>query len=105
MKNPFDTLKQEAPQVAEAFNNLITAISTTGGLDAKTRQLVFIGIKAAQGDTAAAVAHTPMARQDGATREEVRDTILMTLTVSGIQGITHCLVPVLEAYDRGGRQP
>ncbi|OPX44084.1 carboxymuconolactone decarboxylase family protein [Ruminiclostridium hungatei] len=105
MKNPFDTLKQEAPQVAEAFNNLISAISNTGGLDAKTRQLVFVGIKAAQGDTAAAVAHTPMAKKEGATREEIRDTILMTLTVSGIQGITHCLIPVLDAYDRAGLQP
>jgi alkylhydroperoxidase/carboxymuconolactone decarboxylase family protein YurZ len=40
-----------------------------------------------------------MAKRAGATREEVRDTIVMTLTVSGVTGITQCLAPALEAYD------
>ncbi|MBP1736418.1 MAG: carboxymuconolactone decarboxylase [Oscillospiraceae bacterium] len=100
MPNPFDTLKQEVPEVAAAFNGLISAISASGGLDEKTRQLIFIGIKASQGDTSAAAAHTPMAKKGGASREEVRDAVLMTLPVSGIQGITQCLAPVLDAYDR-----
>lgn len=98
-QNPFVVFKKEAPQVAEAFDNLITAISSTGGLDAKTRHLIYIGIKASQGDTQAVVAHTPMAKKEGATREEIRDAILMTLTVSGVQAVTHCLVPALERYD------
>ncbi|MGX8702097.1 hypothetical protein [Caproiciproducens sp.] len=40
-----------------------------------------------------------MARMAGASRDEIRDTILMTMTVSGVQGITHCLIPALEAYE------
>ncbi len=99
-KNPFAVLQKESPQVSEAFTNLISAVSSTGGLDAKTRQLIFIGIKASQGDASAVAAHVPMAKNEGASREEILGTILMTLTVSGIQGITNCLVPALEAYER-----
>lgn len=100
-RNSFAVFQQEAPQVAEAFNGLIGALSSTGGLDAKTRQLLYIGMKAAKGDSLAVAAHIPMAKQEGASREEIRDAILMTLTVSGVQGITQCLVPALEAYDAG----
>lgn len=99
-KNPFAVLQKESPQVSEAFSNLIGAVSSAGGLDAKTRQLIFIGIKASQGDALAVAAHVPMARNGGASREEILGTILMTLTVSGVSGITNCLVPALEAYER-----
>ncbi len=99
-QNPFAVLKEEAPQVSEAFDSLITAISSTGGLDAKTRQLIYIGMKASQGDTQAVIAHTPMAKREGASRSEIRDAILMTLTVCGVQGVTHCLIPALEAYEQ-----
>ncbi len=99
-KNPFTVLKEEAPQVNEAFDGLITAISSTGGLDAKTRNLIYIGMKAAQGDAQAVVAHTHMAKNEGASRDEIRDTILITLTVAGVKGVTSCLAPALEVYNQ-----
>ena len=100
-QNPFVLFQQETPQVAAAFNGLIEAISALDGLDAKTRQLIYIGIKASQGDAGAVAAHVPMARAEGATREEIRDTVLMTLTVCGVKGMANCLVPALDAYERG----
>ena len=99
LKNPMEVFQNEAPEVADAFNNLIGAVSSTGGLDAKTRQLIYIGMKASQGDTGAVIAHTPMAKQAGATREELKNTILLTLTVSGIKGVITCLPGALSAYD------
>lgn len=98
-KNAFEVFQQESPQVAEAFNGLIAAVAAGDGLDAKTRQLIYIGIKASQGDTAAVAAHVPMAKAHGAGREEIRDTVMLTLTVSGVKGVTSCLVPALEAYE------
>lgn len=44
-------------------------------------------------------AHVPMAKHAGAARSEIRDTVLLTLTVCGVQGMSHCLVPALEAYE------
>jgi alkylhydroperoxidase/carboxymuconolactone decarboxylase family protein YurZ len=56
-------------------------------------------MKAAMGDDSAVKAHVPMAKAAGATREEVVDAILMTLTVSGIRGVVHCLPGALEFFE------
>ena len=89
----------EAPEVAKAFNGLIMSIAASKGLDQKTRQLIYIAMKAAMGDDQAVKAHLSMARQAGATREEVVDAILMTLTVSGIRGVVTCLPEAARFFD------
>ncbi|MDD1728399.1 MAG: carboxymuconolactone decarboxylase family protein [Methanospirillum sp.] len=98
-KNPMELFQQEAPDVAAAFNNLIKAVAGSKGLDGKTKQLIYIAMKASAGDEAALRAHIPMARQMGATREEVMDAILMTLTVSGIRGVVTCLPEAIRQFD------
>jgi alkylhydroperoxidase/carboxymuconolactone decarboxylase family protein YurZ len=98
--NPIDTFYKEAPEVSKAFNNLVEALKNTKGLDTKTKQLVYIGIKAALGDTTAVYYHVPMAKKAGATREEIKDTILITLTVCGLKGVTTSLPVALEIYDK-----
>ena len=96
--NPMELFQREAPEVATAFNSLIRALVASGGLDQKTKQLIYIAMKAAMGDDAAVRAHLPMAKQLGATRAEVVDAILLTLTVSGIRGVVHCLPEVVKVY-------
>jgi alkylhydroperoxidase/carboxymuconolactone decarboxylase family protein YurZ len=96
--NPMELFQREAPEVAAAFNGLIQALISSGGLDGKTKQLIYIAMKAAMGDDTAVKAHLPMAKQLGATRAEVVDAILLTLTVSGVRGVVHCLPEVLKVY-------
>jgi len=98
--NPLEIFQQEAPEVAKAFDGLITALKETKGLDAKTKQLVYIGIKSAMGDTTAIYYHVPMAKKLGTTREEVKDAILITLSVCGLKGVASCLPTALEVYDK-----
>jgi alkylhydroperoxidase/carboxymuconolactone decarboxylase family protein YurZ len=98
--NPLEVFRQESPEVAAAFNGLIEALKNTTGLDAKTKQLVYIGIKSALGDTTAVYYHVPMAKKLGATRDEIKDTILITLTVCGLKGVASCLPLALEVYDK-----
>ncbi|NJO88564.1 MAG: carboxymuconolactone decarboxylase family protein [Chloroflexia bacterium] len=98
--NPLEIFQKEAPEVAEAFNGLIEALKNSSGLDAKTKQLVYIGIKSSMGDTTAIYFHVPMAKKLGATREEIRDTILITLSVCGLKGVASCLPTALEIYDK-----
>ncbi|MFA5420226.1 MAG: carboxymuconolactone decarboxylase family protein, partial [Bacteroidales bacterium] len=88
------------PEVAKAFDGLIAALKNTTGLDAKTKQLVYIGIKASLGDTTAIYYHVPMAKMLGATRDEIKDTILITLSVVGLKGVASCLPTALEIYDK-----
>lgn len=98
-QNPIDLFKKEAPQVAEAFDGLIDSLIQRKGLDAKTKQLIYIGIKASLGDAESIKYHVPMAKQLGATREEIEDTILITLTTCGLKGVVSCLPTALEVYD------
>jgi len=79
---------------------LIEALKNASGLDAKTKQLVYIGIKSSMGDTTAIYFHVPMAKKLGATRDEIRDTILITLSVCGLKGVASCLPTALEIYDK-----
>lgn len=97
--NPMEVFQQEAPEVAEAFNGLIQALVASKGLDPKTKQLIYIAMKASMGDQMAVKAHVPMAKAAGATKEEVVDAILMTLTVSGIRGVVSCLPDAVKQFE------
>ncbi|MET1250260.1 carboxymuconolactone decarboxylase family protein [Sporolactobacillus sp. STCC-11] len=97
--NTMEFFMTEAPEAAQAFNNLIKSLSESTGLDSKTKQLIYISMKASQGDTAAVTAHTHMLKKLGASRDELKETILMTLTVSGIKGVAACLEPALNVFD------
>ena len=94
-----EVFAQEAPAEAAAFNGLIQAISQGNGLDERTRQLIYIAMRAAEGDVGAVAAHAGMARKAGVGRADLRDAILMTLTVSGIKGVVTCLGPALSAWE------
>jgi alkylhydroperoxidase/carboxymuconolactone decarboxylase family protein YurZ len=100
--SPMETLAVEAPDVAAAFDHLIDTLVGTDGLDARTKQLAYIAIKAAAGDAMAVALHVPMAAGLGASRAEVRDAILLTLTTSGFSGVAKCLLAALQAYDADG---
>jgi alkylhydroperoxidase/carboxymuconolactone decarboxylase family protein YurZ len=51
-------------------------------------------------DVGAALAHVMFAKKMGASHEEIRETLLLTLTVVGLKGVNTALVPLLEAYDK-----
>lgn len=97
--NPLDIFQSESPEVAKAYDGLIQALRNNPGLDPKTKQLVYIGTKAALGDSQAVYFHVIMAKKLGASREEIKDTILITLSVCGLKGVVSCLPTALEAYD------
>lgn len=97
--NPMEVFQAEAPEVAAAFNGLIRSIVASKGIDEKTKQLIYIAMKASMGDEMAVKAHVPMAKAAGATKAEVVDAILMTLTVSGIRGVVTCLPGAVKQFE------
>ena len=86
--------------MAKAFDGLIEALKGTTGLDPKTKQLVYIGIKSSMGDTTPMYFHVQMAKKLGATRDEIKDTILITLSVCGLKGVASCLPSALDIFDK-----
>jgi alkylhydroperoxidase/carboxymuconolactone decarboxylase family protein YurZ len=99
-RNPYEVFQEESPEVFERFNELIQSLVETKGLDPKTKQLIYLGMKVVQGDDTAITFHVPMAKQAGASRDEVKETILLTLTVCGLKGVNTHLVKALEIYDQ-----
>lgn len=95
-KTPMEIFQKEAPEVAQAFDGLVNSLINTKGLDAKTKQLIYIVMKAADASIESTRFHVPMAKKLGATREEIIDTSLLTLTVSGLKGVTSCLLAQLH---------
>jgi len=99
MKNPLEIFKQEAPEIQEAYAGVINALIASNGLDAKTKQLVYIAMKVVTDDKNAVRFHVPMAKAAGATRDEIKETILLSLTVNGLKGISNFLPDALAIYD------
>lgn len=99
-KNPLLVFQNEAPEVAEAYNQLILSLIKTKALDTKSKQLIYIAMKIVTSDFVAVKFHVPMAKKAGASRDEVLETVLLSLTVCGLKGISHCLDDVLNIYDQ-----
>jgi alkylhydroperoxidase/carboxymuconolactone decarboxylase family protein YurZ len=99
-KSGYMTFQSESPEIAGAFNKLIEAIAKPSALDGKTKQLLYIAMKIVTDDVGAALAHVSYAKKTGASKEEIRETVLLTLTVVGLKGVNTALVPLLEAYDK-----
>ena len=97
--NPMELFMKEAPDVAKAFDGLIQSLIASEGLDAKTKQLIYIAMKTAMGDDTAVKFHAPMAKQLGATKQEIIDAILLSLTVSGVRGVIACLPSAVKLFD------
>ncbi len=100
MKNPLEVFKQEATELQEAYAEVINTLSASKTLDAKTKQLIYIAMKVVNDDQNAVKYHVPMAKAVGATRDEIKETILLSLTVNGLKGISTFLPSALEVYDK-----
>jgi len=98
-QNPYEVFQKESPEVFEGFNGLVESLMNTRALDQKTKQLIYLGIKTAQGDQTAVMFHVPAAKTLGASRDEIKETILLTLTVCGLKGVNTCLAEALHIYD------
>lgn len=97
--NPLEVFKNEASEVQEAYATVINTLIQSDGLDAKTKQLVYIAMKVVTDDSNAIKYHVPMAKAAGATRDEIKDTILLSLTVNGLKGISKYLPEALSIFD------
>lgn len=99
MKNPLETFQKECPELQQAYARVIDALIQSKGIDAKTKQLIYIAMKVVTDDMNAVKYHVPMAKAAGATRDEIKDTIALTVTVNGLKGVSTFLPQALEIFD------
>ncbi len=98
-KNFFEVWGKESPETMKVFMDFAGNLEKTCGLDAKTFQLVYLGLQASRGAIGSVAAHSGFAKAAGATREEVLGVIFTTMMVCGINGVADCLTVAVDGYD------
>ena len=79
----FKELLNKYPAIWDAHEQLAKACAEAGPLDRKTRELIKIGIAVGAGLETATKRHALMAKEHGATPDEIIQTVLMAMTTCG----------------------
>lgn len=98
MSSAFQIFMKEAPDHAQTWMETVRVLDSAGVLDKKTEKLVYLAVLAALRLESGVPLHVQMAKQAGASREEVISAILIGLPVAG-QGVMQALPGAVEAYD------
>lgn len=98
-QSPYEIFIEECPDVAERFNDLIKAQQSLEGLDLKTKQLINIAIQTANRNVKGVQMHAMMAKNEGATREEVVGAVVLNLHHSGFASVLDCLPAAIDGFE------
>ncbi len=98
-QNPFELFEMECPEVAARFNDLIDAQKALKGLDSKTKQLINIAIQTANRNSRGVKLHAMMAKNEGATREEIVGAVVLNLHHSGFTSVMECLPAAIDGFE------
>ena len=79
----FKNIVKKYPDVWDAHEQLAAACSEAGPLDRKTRELIKVGICLGAGLETATGRHAIMAKEHGATVDEIYQAVLMAMTTCG----------------------
>ena len=80
---PYQQFAQDYPEIIQAYEELGKRCHEQGSLDAKTRELIKLGIAMGAGLESAAKAHIRLAIANGASPEELKQTVLLATTTIG----------------------
>jgi AhpD family alkylhydroperoxidase len=97
--NPYEIFIEECPEVAARFDDLIKAQKDLKGLNAKTKQLINIAIQTANRNVRGVQMHAMMAKNEGATREEIVGAVVLNLHHSGFTSVLECLPAAIEGFE------
>jgi alkylhydroperoxidase/carboxymuconolactone decarboxylase family protein YurZ len=80
-----------------AIKGFVDAVYADTRLDAKTRELVFLGVQTALNLEDAVRAHLPRALAAGATRDEIVAAMMVGVTNGGVAGAVR-FVPIVDEF-------
>ena len=98
MSNAFQLFMREAPQHAQAWMTAVQGLDGASALDKKTEELAYLAVLAALRMESGIPFHVQLAKQAGASRQEIISAILVGLPAAG-QSVTQVLPAALAAYD------
>lgn len=98
VSDAYQAFMREAPGHAQAWGAMVGGLAAASALDKKTSALAYLAVLAVQGLESGIPFHVQMAKQAGASREEVISAILVGLPAAGL-GVTRVLPAAIAAYD------
>ena len=101
ISNAFQVFSEEAPEQAQAWMKLVQGLSGASALDQKTHNLAYLAVLAALGRISGIAFHVQMAKQAGATRDEVISAVLVGLPPAE-HVVTQALPAAVDDYDGTG---
>lgn len=92
-------VRQGTPEVMKAFSAMAGAATQNGALDTRTKELIALAISVAIRCEGCIAFHARSAVKEGATREELMETMGMTLYMGGGPSLMYAAQAV-EAFDQ-----
>ena len=87
----YEKFIDQFPEVFDSYKKLGIATRNAGPLDDKTRDLVKLGIAVGSNSRGGVMSHTRKAKANGASNEEIYQTILLGLTTIGFPSMIAAL--------------
>lgn len=94
----FETFLKETPSHSKVWSDMISGLVEASALDRKTHQLIYLAVLAVQRLESGIPFHVKLAKQAGATKEEIFSAILAGLPATG-NVVTQVLPIAVQAYE------
>ena len=83
LPKPYQQFRTNHPDVYKAYENLGETTANAGPLDSKTRELIKLGMSAANRSESAVQSHTHRALDAGATTKEIEHALMLGINTLG----------------------
>ncbi len=97
LPKPYQLFRREHPRIYAAYEALGAAVADGGPLDAKTRELIRLGMAAANRSESAVESHTHRALDAGATPDEIEHAITLGVNTLGFSTMMAALTWAKQA--------
>jgi AhpD family alkylhydroperoxidase len=94
----FQSFLEQAPRHSRAWMTAVRDLEGASSLDKKTAELAYLAVLAALRMESGVPFHVRLAREAGASRDEVISALLVGLPAAG-HGVTQALPAALQAFD------
>ena len=94
----FQAFLQSAPKHASAWTTAVQSLGAATALDKKTEHLAYLAVLAALRLESGVPFHVRLAKEAGASRDEVISALLVGLPAAG-HGVTQVMPAAIRAYD------
>ncbi len=103
LPKPYQLFRREHPRIYAAYEALGAAVAESGPLDAKTRELIRLGMACANKSRSSVESHTHRALDAGATSDEIEHAIALGINTIGFSTMMAALTWAKDAIAVHGK--